>query len=230
MCQTLRLRLVLIALALLCFSLAVPFRASPLKEPKRSLSGGVVDLHPLFQWWTNHTGPRPLTAWVHLTGSIVGTNVYGWVLEGHAEQSERARAAAPAGGHDKIILQHPPLQDRAEFEKLSAQLKALNEQHGKLSSIENQAKADHQVNNRIKADLHRQGVRARNVSAEARQDRAIENEAKAEIKPLDQQIQAVKAQLAVYPNPDHYVVDCFALETSQAAKGMPVYDYGYVLK
>jgi hypothetical protein len=46
------------------------------------------------------------------------------------------------------------------------------------------------------------------------------------LKPLDQQIQELKKKLAAYANPEHYEVDCLALETLQQYSGMPLYDHG----
>jgi len=221
---------VLVVLALLALIPAAP--ASPLKDPKRVLRGGTVDLTPLFHWWTNHAGARPLTAWVHVTGSIVGTNVQGWVVEAQVEHTDRPRTAEggkdTGGGPNKIILHYPPLQDRAEFERLSAQLKQLNQERDQVASAEGRAKQDQQVNNRVQAAYRREGVRDRSLAAQNRQDKQIMDQAKAELKPLDQQIQALKTQLAAYPNPDHYVVDCFALDGGQTYQGLLLYDYGFV--
>jgi hypothetical protein len=56
-----------------------------------------------------------------------------------------------------------------------------------------------------------------------------EDQIKAQTKPLDDQIQALKVKLATYPDPSHYMVDCFALETAQKYGAMEVYDHGLVL-
>jgi outer membrane murein-binding lipoprotein Lpp len=200
----------------LLFFLAAPspwLGANPLKEPKRVVSGRTADLAPLFHWWTNHAGARPLVAWVHVTGSIVGTNVSGWILEAQVETTERTVARTPAlGTGSKIILRNPPLQDRAEFDSLLAQLKLLNAQHDGLANVEDRAKKDARAAGRAKY--------------RARQDKQVESEAKAELRPLDRQIQDVKTKLATYPNAEHYSVDCFALDTGQAFGGMAVFDHG----
>src|ERR1041385_5018948 len=67
-----------------------PAQANPLKSPRRTINQYVVDLNPLFRWWTNRAGARPLEAWVHITGQIVGTNAWGWVLHAHIGESGRA--------------------------------------------------------------------------------------------------------------------------------------------
>lgn len=207
--------------------------ASPLKDPKRLIRGQTVNLTPLFGWWTNHEGARPLTAWVHVTGSIVGTNAWGWVVEAQVEstsQPGKAEVTPTVKGQSKILLRNPPLQDAAEFESLAAQLKALNEQHAKLAGAEQRARNDLQTSARVQADYRRQGIRDRSVSRENRVDKQVETQAKAELRPLDRQIQDVKARLTAYPSGEQYSVDCFALETGQAYGGMAMFDHGVGLR
>src|SRR5437588_8650738 len=72
--------------ALLVLSLGSSL-AGPLQNPKRVVNGQTVDLNPLFQWWSKHNGYRPLAAWVHITGSIAGTNGVGWIVAGKIEKS-----------------------------------------------------------------------------------------------------------------------------------------------
>ena len=200
----------------LLFFIAAPsprLDANPLKDAKRVVSGRTADLTPLFHWWTNHAGARPLAAWVHVTGPIVGTNVSGWILAAQVETTERPVARTPAlGTGSKIILRNPPLQDRAEFESLVSQLKLLSAQHDGLAGVEDRAKKDAQAAGRAKY--------------RARQDKQVESEAKAELRPLDRQIQDVKTKLATYPNAEQYSVDCFALDTGQAFGGIAVFDHG----
>ena len=99
-----------------------PAQANPLKGPRRTIDQHIVDLHPLFQWWTNRAGERPLEAWVHITGHIVGTNSWGWVLTAHIEEAVHAKGEATDRSAGKIaaniILKNPPRADQAEFENL----------------------------------------------------------------------------------------------------------------
>jgi len=217
--------------ALLASTLALP--ADPLKSPRRMVNGKVVELSPLFKWWPHHEGKRPLTAWVHVTGAIVGTNGLGWVVAAQVEKTDHparrteTEPAKPNGAH-RVILKDPPLMERAEFERLSAQLKALNAQHAKLAGEEAQAKNRADALGREARANRRYGARSRTLSAEHNQAAQAEKEAKQELKPLDQQLQAVKKKLAAFPNPDHYEVDCFALELQQEYTGLPLYDHGQV--
>jgi hypothetical protein len=207
--------------------------ASPLKAPKRVVNGQTVELSPLFKWWAKHDGKRPLTAWVHVTGTIVGTNAWGWVVEAQIEKTDRPNRPgetehAKGEGPTKIILREPPLRERAKFEQLSAQLKALNAQHAALAGQEAGAKNRADTLSREERANRRDGGRSRELALQQKQATQVENLAKQDLKPLDQQIQDLKKKLTVYPNPDHYQVDCFALETLQEYSGMPLYDHGQV--
>ena len=207
--------------------------ASPLKAPKRMINGRMVELTPLFKWWAKHEGQRPLTAWVHITGQIVATNGWDWVVEAQIEKTDRPNRPEEAehrteGGPTRIILREPPVQDRAEFEQLSTQLKTLTAQHASLAGQEADAKSRADALGREEKANKRYGVRSRDLAAEHRQATQVEHQAKQNLKPLDQQIQELKKKLAAYPNPDHYEVDCFALETLLQSSGMPLYEHGQV--
>ncbi len=196
---------------------ASPLQGGPLRDPKRVVSDHTVDLNPLFHYWTNHVGPRPLTAWAHVTGSVVGTNGLTWVVEAHVAGG----ASNEGGGQHRVLLRHPPLQDRAEFEQLAARLKALNDQRsaitGQQSKVKQQAKALNSQPNRV---AHR----------EARVLNAAAKSAQPDVTAIDKQIQDVKHKLAAYPSPDHYAVDCFALQTGEQSAHLPIYDYGVAVK
>jgi hypothetical protein len=210
------------------FIIALDVLANPLTGPTRTISGQTVNLLPLFHWWTNHSGARPLTAWVRVTGTIAGTNAGAWVLEAQVQKSEHS--AAHVDGQLKIVLRNPPMQERAEFEGLRAQLNALNEQHAKLAAVESGAKGRAQTASHEQQAYRHYHAHSTALAQEERQDNLIENQAKTAMKPLDQQIQDLKKKLAAYPNPEHYTVDCFALETGQAWQQMPVYDHGFALR
>jgi hypothetical protein len=206
--------------------------ASPLKQPKRLVGGQMVDLTPLCKWWTNHAGSRPLSAWVHVSGVIAGTNnSWGWIVEGHAD-SKTGRDGAEEGSKDpadkgrKILLLHPPLQDLVVFEQLSAQFKSLSTNRAQVVAQEGQLKTRQQAVSKEQEAAHRNHIRAPALSQENKDLSALDTQAKAQLKLLDQQIQALKNKLAVYPSSDHYVLDCFALDTGQKANGFAVYDHG----
>jgi len=192
---------------------AVP--SGPLKHPKRVVEGHTVDLAPLFRWWTNQSGARPLTSWVRVTGPVMATNALGWVIAAHPEHpSARARGSAgeaPADGQWRILLKHPPRAEAAEFASLQARLKELNAERQRLDAGVKAA-----------SQTHLAGRRARVRAEEMR-------ESKKELQTLDLQIRDCRAKLAAYPDPDKFKVDCLALDVGQDQGILPIYDCGAIL-
>jgi hypothetical protein len=211
----------------LLLSMLCCLHASPLNAPRRLVNGQVIDLKPLFTWWTNRSGPRPLSSWVHLTGRIVGTNTLGWIVEakvdataGHSTKSE-AEDTRKAGV--RMILQRPPLDRMVEFEKLNTELKTLTEERERLVSQQSQARTAEQfVSREVKYDRNN----SRLLAQEDRQLRQLDDQVKNQLRLLDQKTASLKKQLADYPSPDHYEVDCFALKCGSAYEQLPVYDHG----
>jgi hypothetical protein len=190
--------------------------ANPLKAPHRTVNGQAVNLTPLFHWWTNRSGARPLTAWVHVTGSLVGTNAGAWVLEAKVEHAE---------GQPKVLLKNPPWTDLSEFQDLAAHVKTLNDERAKIAGTERQtASHAHDV-----ADA-RKRVRTRGLSAQAKELKLTDDQQKAQLKLLDQQLKEYHAKLAAFPDANKYAVDCLALDTGQKLGGLPVYDHGFGLR
>jgi hypothetical protein len=223
---------------IICSSVAsIGLVASPVQHPKRSINSCIVDLNPLFKWWSKHEGPRPLSAWVHITGSVVGTNALGWIVEARVEGAS-ARGGAEEGKSTaassqtplKILLQRPPVEDLAEFEQLSSRLSALNAQRANIAGEEAQARTRDQAVVEQQHAAGRNRVRSRLLALEDKQLKQSENGAKTEGKSLDDQIKEIKAKLAIYPSNDHYEVDCFALDLQNNYGRLPVYDHGWVVK
>ncbi len=208
----------------LSFTCAV--QANPVKDPKRVVNEQTVDLTPLFHWWTNHTGARPLHAWVHLTGTVVATNSLGWEIEGHSDATHHTTGAASQSqthaSENRLVLRNPPAAEKGDFEKLSAQLKDLNRQRSQLATQQTNAK--NQANT-----LAHSAPRTRLRNAELRQAHAVQSEAGRELRSVDSAIATLKKKLAAYPNTDHYVLDGFGLDTGERFGTLPVYDYGMVL-
>lgn len=209
--------------------------ANPLRAPHRLVNGQTVDLNPLFKWWTNHSGARPLTGWVHVTGAIVGTNSWGWVVQRTAQstngrkknrEDEKSVEKEPA----KVLLLHPPLQDLAEFERLKSQLEGLNRSRAQLAGQETQAKNQAQVVEKEQKNAGRNYSQARALGQEAKKLNQVSDQARSQVKVLDTEIHSLKNKLAQYPNPDRYLIDCLALDTNQETQGIPVYDHGSVFQ
>jgi hypothetical protein len=206
--------------------LTLPAAASPVKSPRRVVDQRTVDLSPLLHWWTNHTGLRPFTAWVHVTGNVVGTNAYGWVVDAQVEAharpgQEEGTDSAAAGGAKRILLRHPPLQDRAAFEQLAARLKVLNQQRAQAEGAESQARNYlHPGSNGVHR-VHYKGQGFAN-----REAHEVEKNATASKQELDKQIKDAKSKMAAWPNSERYELDCFALDTATELNKLPLYEHG----
>ncbi len=205
---------------------------TPLKSPKRLINQNSVDLSPLFHWWTNRAGDRPLRAWIHITGAIVGTNSWGWVVNAQVEGegTGETTSAAHTGriGERKIILENPPRGEQSEFLGLRRQLTALEAQHHAIDSQVAEAERH------IKAIADQQkGSRqhhSRRLAQEAASWKQAENQAKEQLKPLGKQIAEVNARLATFPDRERYSVNCLALDTGREVGGIHLYDHGMALK
>jgi hypothetical protein len=194
------------------------------------VSGQAVDLTKLFQWWTNHYGPRPLTAWVHVSGPVVGTNAWGWVLDAEVEAAAGHGAGRNAtGGKLKILLKNPPVRERAEFDKLVARLRELESDRATFSQQEANAKKQASHIASQQKSYHRKPSRSAILGQEAAQNDEAINQDQKHIKELDKQLQELRGKLAAYPNPNSYLVDCLALDIGQDHNGMPLFDHGLVL-
>jgi hypothetical protein len=205
------------------FSLA---QANPLKGPKRAIDSYIVDLQPLFHWWTNRAGSRPLEAWVHITGRIVGTNSWGWVLHAHVEDAGRSNNTVAEPG--KIILKNPPRGDQAEFEALKARMKVLlAERDAGAAQVADAHKHVKAVTDQQKGSRQHHTIRLARESAKWKE---TEKAAQEQLKPIDKEIAEINTKLSGFPDRETYSVDCFALRPSEKVNGLPVYDHGIVLR
>jgi len=199
--------------------LAPEAKANPLRYPKRAVNGVLVDLSPLFRWWTNHMGDRPLVAWVHVTGTIVGTNSLGWTVRGTADRRSDAPSDSESKVSDAFILKSPPLADRAKFEQLLAQraeleakLKGDKDQETELSSE--------------KKHVHRNRALSNQLSQNIDQAKTSESDVQNQIKALDQELEPYGFKPTGGEDQFKYKVDCFALDLNQEKLGVRVYDHG----
>lgn len=212
---------------------ALTVQADGLRDPRRIINGQTVDLSPLFRWWTAKEGARPLGAWVRVTGSVVGSSVWGWTLEA---QIQKVPQAANDGETNpvalpqplRIILKNPPQQQQAEFDKLVAQRQALEGERTRLSDLaassgQAAAQAAKQYDSsrpwKLQSSVALDGIG---------QARMVEADARARLKSVDEQLAEIKRKLAGYPDPNRYMVDCFALDSGEKQRGVPVYDHGRV--
>jgi hypothetical protein len=211
--------------------LAVPaLQASPLQYPKRVIDEHTVDLSPLFHWWTNHHGSRPLTGWVHVTGSVTDSNAMGWMVEARVDDPRHAAGDKGPDRQVSILLRNPPVDNKAEFDRLKDELNALNAEHSRLTAAEAELRTRAQAMSKEQRASRRSRGSSQALTQASRANKQSEARLKQQLKPVDQQLQQLKTRLAAYPNSDHYIVDCFALESGSRYNGAPVYDHGMVWK
>jgi hypothetical protein len=197
--------------------------ADPLKFPKRTINGVAVDLNPLFRWWTNHSGTRPLTAWVHVTGTIVGTNSVGWTVLGTVERrSDLSDEPDQAKTSPSFILKNPPLSDLAKFDELLAKRAELSVQLTAATNQTHQLSAEKQQNPRNR-------LLSRQLTQEINQAKKTETGVETQIKDIDKQLQRYGVKATTHGNTPKYKVDCFALDLKQEVNGVPLYDHGRFL-
>jgi hypothetical protein len=192
--------------------------AEPLRYPKRAIGSASVDLAPLFRWWTNHLGERPLVAWVHVSGAIVGTNSLGWIVEGTADRrSDATNNSASGNASNKFVLKTPPLADRTKFEDLLAQRAELE---AKLKNATGQT----QELTAEKKNVRRNRALSNQLNQNISESKSSETGAKDELRTFDKQFEPY----GVKPGADaKYKVDCFALDLQQEQNGLRVYDHGH---
>lgn len=208
--------------------------AGPLQYPKRSVGDYQVDLNPLFKWWVHRQGPRPLAAWTHLTGSIVGTNGGAWIIEARIEPREKPQATEnshkASDGPSRILLQNPPVEDLAQFEQLSGHLRDLTARRDELAGVESRAKSRSQAVAGQQHEHRHEPAESRVLAAERKQLKQAGDAARSEEKTLNQQIEQLKSKLPPGSDPQHYTLDCFALDRGYDYDQLAVYDYGRVTK
>jgi hypothetical protein len=218
---------------LACFLFAQPSPADPVRDPKRLVNNFTIDLTPLCRWWQKRDGPRPLSAWTHLTGSVVGTNSGAWIIVGKLDESGNKRAArdersaaASSSESARFLLLNPPVEELVEFQRLVDRLVQLNRHQAELVSQAAEAHSRDAAVTEQERALRRNRAQARVLASEDKQLKSLENQAKTDQKSLEQEIKDLKSKLAAYPKLDQYVLDCFALDMHSEPQRMPVYDYG----
>jgi hypothetical protein len=215
-----------------CLALTGALCASPARYPKRAIAGQPVNLTPLIRWWSQREGPRPLSAWVHATGRIIGTNAFGWTVEGRVDdESGKHDKGGVHGSDSKFILKTPPVGEMAEFYQLQAKFKQLTAERSQLNR---EIKSDNQREKKLsqqKPRYTRRGrIRARNASQQLNRARFDEQNAHERLDEIEKEIKQVEKLQSELPSGNTYTVDCFALKLNQEFRGVPIYDHGAVMK
>jgi hypothetical protein len=218
------------------FALAtISLTANPAREAKRTVNGFSIDLNPLFKWRQKHDGDRPLPAWRHLAGVIVGTNSGAWVIERWPDESAGDRKSGAGrvfswfGRGKRQGFVDTPAERGCCRLSATANSSRPAQSHPVRSGV-GEAHDRAEAVTRLERASRRNRAQSRVLAAEDKQLKSVETQAELQQKPVDEELREIKAKLASYPKPDEYVLDCFALDLHSEYQGMPVYDYGNVSK
>lgn len=221
------------------------------RDPVRVFGSHVVNLAPLFQWWTRQTTDgkaagftsatididtndpdvtdRPLAAWHRVTGPHVGTLYNGsWVVDATIYTSPTSRTNA------RIILNRPPTGEEQNYYTLKAELEQTAQQitnAGQAYKADVKAEQKYQQrstayarsNTKVALDGYRDYA-----ALAAQKENAVNTDADQQ-KQLETLRNQIEAQLKTIPAVKGvYQVDWFALMVGRTKQGLPVYDLGVV--
>lgn len=215
------------------------------RNPVRVFPGrATVDLTPLFQWWTRqplvatnraagdtNSSPgeeRPLSSWYRVVGAKVGTVGSSWVVDADLYTSPTVRRSA------RIILNHPPAVEEAQFNSLQAQLAGLGLQiddarriYQANTNAEAQAQALVERYRRSLSKVASDGVILYTRVAVQKHDAAAT--ALNRLDQLEAMRQQLEGQLRFIPSAGGiYQVDWFAVQLGRSKQGVPIFDLGLV--
>ena len=206
--------------------------ANPARNPKRAIGGQSADLTPLVHWWQHPTGQRPLSGWAHVTGRIVGTNAYGWTVEGRVEEAGKpGEKIKKAGSSSKFILKTPPVQEYAEFNQLEANLTQWKDQRDKLNrEIKSDAQREKKLSGQSSRSNRHGHRRAKKANEQLKETKTDERDTRDRLDAVEKQIKQAEKRRNEICDGDRYTVDCFALKLEAKFRDAQIYDHGTVLK
>lgn len=190
--------------------------AMPTVYPNRVINFHKVDLSPLFVWWDDNQGERPLTAWKHLEGIVERETPDGWLCHGTIEGRS---------GLQHFLLRNPPRKDLTRYRELETQLAQLERE--KADKVEVAGQPAYEV----------WGLGVYSNSWGTADDAALVvptesfdqiKQAKNRLHRIEEQIQSVQQEIAGMQTTDgHFKIDVFALWTNRHYQGHPFFDFGY---
>jgi hypothetical protein len=193
------------------------------RYPARVIGGARVDLSYLFSHWHSETNAVTNTAWIRLTGTVVG-NSAGWIVDGETDSAVKIKT------RQRVLVLNPPTTEKATFENTSAELDAVNVQMSKIR--EEAGSYDGQLRNGMRVS-----VRAQETSRSGTDEPPILVVGK-KSDDLQRRIDAISKRAAelhqVMESIPHtnmlsgriYKVDFFVVSTGKIFNGMPVLDFG----
>ncbi|MBI3880712.1 MAG: hypothetical protein HY301_11715 [Verrucomicrobia bacterium] len=190
--------------------------ARELQNSKRIVSGRTIDITPLVNWQSKQLqSPRPLTAWVQITGRITATNIHGWAVLGSVDGQPQLKP---------VIIRNPPKELTDEYNRMKAQFTVLERTQARAS-----------------ADLETAQQRYEQTDAEFKRAQLIRFSGDALEMALDNvnaaRAAATRASVAAEAfdwrgqNPKgDFILQCYAVKTGTAYQGLLIYDHGVVTK
>jgi hypothetical protein len=199
---------VLLLAASLFLLLPASGHGNPAVQSRRLIGYQQVDLSPLFFWWEQQKGVRPLQAWKHVQGSLERPTVYGWMVRGSIEGQS---------GLQYFLLKNPPTTTMARYKELNDQLPKLQQERASTLAV-----------TRLPAYVGwAYDDFGRTVRVPSEDFERIE-EAKHRLQEIDHDIAAVRQQIGGMLNREGYLrVDAFALQLNDQYQGSPVLDCGF---
>ena len=210
------LRVVTVIVALLVSTASM--RPMPTVYPKRVINNHTVNLSPLFAWWDEKHGGRPLTAWKHLEGVFDQETVQGWLCRGSIEGQS---------GRQYFLLKNPPQKELVRYRELENQLSQL--QYERTAKLEVAGQPAYETWN-LGVYSNSRGTADDAAFIVPRENFEAIKQANSELQNIDVQIQSVRQEMAgILTKDGHFKIDGFALQVTQRYQGHPVFDFGYPL-
>jgi hypothetical protein len=182
--------------------------ADPCGTTKRIIAGRVVDLQPLFDWWSGvKGGTRPLLSWKHLSGSIVRETFVGWIMSGEVEGETEP---------SKFFLRNPPREQLEQFQELQRRLAGCQRERASLNVY-----LKRPVRNAYDEYWgYHDPLPPITISEQ--------QAALTRLDGLDQTIASLRQQIAGKQDErGNFRFDGFALRLNERSEGLPVFDHGY---
>ena len=222
-----------------------------LRYPQRMISSTQVDLRGLMAWWTNAQAlqlrptiktntqpvlpPRPLSSWVRVKGSICSEGMMGWIVEADIEEQPGASA------HSRILLVHPPKEEKQKFDRLKAESKQdqetqasantaadanqeiVDEASSKAAALDTISSASPLLTYLVQGDELGYSRAAGNAS-DRKKIMVTKSTASSEA------ASEADHELEEMPPGEQYTVDFFALRMAQEYQGLSIYDLGTMIR
>lgn len=223
------------------------------RNPQRIIGDARVSISPLLKWWSVYESAlrrsgsgsqtnreallkaRPLSSWDHIEGSWVEDFGGTWIVDATIELIPGKTV------HKRILLFHPPEDEKKLFDDLTAKLKWL--QGVESQSIAASSSNDQLVreNNSRVSTLDMIGNSSGFMRAQVGPQLQAYDHASsiaiarsqifmARARSASDEIPKIQLGLASMPTGKEYRIDFFALRTGQIYNGLPVYELGLFVK